>query len=157
MPLLTRASSEDMHPACQQILSEAMAGVQSLFAKREKIDEYGKQFPKLQRMLLSKLELRIVLGAIYRRKISTILNCEDIYRDCCDELSRDQFEDALHDLVNAKIVTQTGRNRETLFVSNLYLAHIFGVCANKYLDYGLDPKLYGPLGQLSLPLNPMSS
>jgi AAA domain len=119
----------------------------------EKIDEYGKQFPKLEELLVSKLELRLLLGAIYRRKIGTILNSEDIFRDCQNQLSRDQFEDAIHDLVEAKIITQTGKNRETLFISNLYLAHIFGVCANKHSQYGLDPRLYGSLGQLSLPLN----
>src|SRR5262249_10140785 len=76
----------------------------------EKIEEYGKQFPRLQKMLISKPELRMVLAAVYRRKIGTILNCEDIYRDCCEELTQDQFEHALQALVGGEIITQTGRN-----------------------------------------------
>lgn len=118
----------------------------------EKINEYGRRFPELQQMLLKKLELRVVLAAIYRRQIGTILYREDIYRECAKEITRDQFEDAVEDLVAAKIITQTGRNREILFVANLYLTHIFGVCANKYEKYELDPQLYGPLGQMSLSL-----
>src|SRR5262249_26098117 len=118
----------------------------------QKIDEYGRQFPPLQRKLVGKVELRLVLAAIYRRKIGSILTCEEVFQDACNDLTREQFDDALRELVAAEIVTQTGKHGETLFVSNLYLAHIFGVCANKYREYNLDPKVYGPLGQLSLPL-----
>jgi hypothetical protein len=121
-----------------------------------KVDEYAKQFPKM-RSMLEKLEVRLVLRAIYRRQIGSILKCEEIYREAANEgLSRDQFDDALSDLVKADVVTQTGRNGETLFVTNLYLAHIFGVCADKFSQYNLDPKIYGAKGQLSLPLKDKS-
>lgn len=41
MPSLTPASIEGVHPVCQEILTNALVGEQSLFAKRETIDEYG--------------------------------------------------------------------------------------------------------------------
>lgn len=118
---------------------------------REKIDEYIGQFPRLRR-LIEKMEIRAILGGLYRRKIGSILNVEDIFYETGGKLTREQFNDGLEQLVKSNIITRTGKNEETIFISSLYFAHIFGVCANKYVEYNLDPILYGPLGQLWLPL-----
>jgi hypothetical protein len=134
-------------------LSQLMDEAKDTFFK--KLREYAKNFPELQQLFADNPEIRILLRAIYDRSVGSILHCEDLYRDVAAfGLKRDQFERALHELVKEKFVTQTGRSGETLFISRLYMAHIFGVCAKKYEQYGLDPKIYGLAGQLSLPLNP---
>ena len=132
-------------------LPDLMQEAKDTFFK--KLREYAKNFPELQQMFAESPEIRILLRAIYDRSVGSILHREDLYRDVVSlGLNRDQFEQALLELVKEKFITQTGRSGETLFISRLYMAHIFGVCAKKYEQYGLDPKIYGLSGQLSLPL-----
>jgi hypothetical protein len=134
-------------------LSDLMDEAKDTFFK--KLREYAKNFPELQQLFAENPEIRILLRAIYERSVGSILHCEDLYRDVAAfGLNRVQFEQALLELVKEKFVTQTGRCGETLFISKLYMAHIFGVCAKKYEQYGLDPKIYGLSGQLNLPFNP---
>jgi Fe2+ or Zn2+ uptake regulation protein len=93
----------------------------------------------------------MVLEALYKVGIGGVIHAENLFREADDSLSRDQFYRVLKDFAEAELITRTGQRGEIVFVSNLALAHIFGVSVVKRVEYNLNPKLFGVAGQLSLP------
>ena len=94
----------------------------------------------------------MVFQALYKIGIGGIIHIENLFRATDDTLTRLQFDYTIKDFAEAEILTRTGRRGEILFVSNLALAHIFGVSVTKQAEYKLNPKLFGMAGQLSLPM-----
>lgn len=92
----------------------------------------------------------MVIQAFYKLGTGDIHRVEDIFSTVSSDLSKQQFDFVIKDLAEGEIITQTGKSGEIVFVSNLTLAHLFGVCVTKQAEYDLNPSKYGLLGQLSL-------
>jgi hypothetical protein len=91
------------------------------------------------------------MEAIYCWPLGAILKIPEIRRCVAQDLSEPQFIYAINHLEASKIITVTGKNRETIFVSDPALAHIFGICVAKRDQYNLRENMFGKMGQLSLP------
>lgn len=131
--------------------NEMRERAQALFYK--KVGELERLFPDFARLFLSTVEIRMVMEGIYSWPIGAILQTDELFRLVSAEsnLGQPQFEHALQILAEKKIITVTGKNRETIFVSNLPLAHTFGVCVAKREKYKLAERAFGKIGQFSLP------
>lgn len=136
----------------EEITEEEMRkSAEAYFYRR--VSELEQLFPEFAKLFASTVEVRMVMEAIYSWPIGAIIKVDDLYRMVFEKskLARPQFNYALDNLASKKIITLTGKNRGTIFVTNLPLAHTFGVCVEKRDQYRLAERSYGKMGQLSLP------
>jgi len=118
-----------------------------------RVSDLEQLFPEFAKLFSSTVEVRIVMEGIYNWPIGSIIKVDELHRIVIEKskLSRAQFDYALEHLARRKIITLTGKNRETIFVTNLPLAHAFGVCVEKRDKYRFPERTYGKIGQLSFP------
>jgi len=118
-----------------------------------RVSELEQLFPDFMKLFTSAVEVRMVMEGIYCWPIGAIIKVDELYRAVFEKsaLARPQFDYALESLAEKKIITLTGKSRETVFVTNLPLAHTFGVCVEKRDKYRLAERSFGKMGQLSLP------
>lgn len=140
----------------EEITTEEMRrSAEVYFYKR--VSELEQLFPEFAKLFTSTVEVRIVMEAIYSWPIGAIIKVDELHRIIPDKsrLTRDQVEHALASLAKKEIIALTGKSRGTIFVTNLPLAHTFGVCVQKRDKYQLAERTYGKIGQLSLPFYKM--
>jgi hypothetical protein len=113
---------------------------------------FRRKFPDIFRCIEDNPVVRGVLEYLYNANIGQIHNWNDISFDLKDKYDMGQIDNAISELVNVNFLVQTGKEGETLFVSEPVLAHTFGVVISYPDEFDLPMEFSTVFGQYKLPL-----
>ena len=112
---------------------------------------FRRKFPVIFRCCEGNLVVRSVLHYLYDRGIGQIYNWTDVTFDLRSKYPSGQIDNAIAELVQCGLLVQTGRENETIFVTEPVMAHTLGVIVSYPDDFDLPQEYVRIFGQYKLP------
>ena len=110
-----------------------------------------RRFPEIFRCVEDDPIVRATLQYLYERGIGRIHDWNELLLDMKDQYDEAQIENAVCELVDVRMLVRTGRNGDTLYVTDPRLAHTLGVVVTHPNDFDIPKKYATFVLQLRLP------
>lgn len=114
------------------------------------LTRYRREFPAIVRLASTNAAVSQLLVHLYGRGGGQIHHWDDLLVECA-EISVDQLDNAVAELIQANFLTKTGYAGDVLFLRNPAFAHTLGVLLSNPDKYPGARRLLGDTMQLALP------
>lgn len=114
------------------------------------IKKYSSEYPMIIQSAKN-LSVRMVITYLYQKGVGQIHKLSDLIESLEDSINEQQVRHGIGELISLNFLTQTGYNRNILFVKNPAFAHTIGVVIANPEKYRAPKQLTRNNCQLSLP------